>query len=121
MQTIKVFCHPIQIIKSFHSVREGVGIPLGNLTSQLLVNIYTNEFDQFAKHVLKAKYYIRHADDFVVFSQDKKIVHFTHSADEEFFSSELKLELHPKKVSMHTVSSGVDFLGWVTFPDYRVL
>ena len=48
------------------------GLPLGNLTSQLLVNIYMNEFDQFVKKELKVKYYIRYADDFVVLSQDKK-------------------------------------------------
>src|SRR3989344_3954373 len=55
-----------QIIKSFHSTHVGVGLPLGNLTSQLFVNIYMNEFDQFMKHKLKAKYYIRYADDFVI-------------------------------------------------------
>ncbi|MBI4158409.1 MAG: group II intron reverse transcriptase domain-containing protein [Candidatus Yanofskybacteria bacterium] len=58
------------IIDSF-SVRTGTGLPLGNFTSQLFVNIYMNEFDQFVKHKLKAKYYIRYADDFVVLSQDK--------------------------------------------------
>ncbi len=42
------------------------GLPLGNLTSQLLVNVYMNEFDQFVKHKLKVKYYIRYADDFVI-------------------------------------------------------
>src|SRR3989338_3386884 len=45
--------------------RAGVGLPLGNLTSQLLVNIYMNQFDQFMKHELKVRYYIRYADDFV--------------------------------------------------------
>src|SRR5690606_13680880 len=60
-----------QIINSFYSTKKGVGLPLGNLTSQLLVNIYMNEFDQFMKHQLKAKYYIRYADDFVVLSSDK--------------------------------------------------
>ena len=52
------------IIDSFH-VKSDVGLPLGNLTSQLLVNIYMNEFDQFMKHKLKTEYYIRYADDFV--------------------------------------------------------
>ncbi|MFA5935089.1 MAG: reverse transcriptase/maturase family protein [Candidatus Paceibacterota bacterium] len=56
------------IIKSFSSGVVYKGLPLGNLTSQLFVNIYLNEFDQFVKHKLKAKYYIRYADDFVFFS-----------------------------------------------------
>src|SRR3989344_5502268 len=48
-----------QVIDSFHQ-----GLPLGNLTSQLLVNVYMNEFDQYMKRELKVKYYIRYADDF---------------------------------------------------------
>lgn len=47
-----------KIIDSF-STFENKGLPLGNLTSQLLVNIYMSEFDQFMKHRIKARYYIR--------------------------------------------------------------
>ncbi len=50
----------------------GKGLPLGNLTSQPLVNIYMNEFDQFVKHKLKIKHYTRYVDDFVFFSQNRK-------------------------------------------------
>lgn len=60
-----------QVINSFQ-IQPNKGLPLGNLTSQLLVNVYMNEFDQFMKHELKAKYYIRYADDFVVLSRDKE-------------------------------------------------
>ena len=60
-----------EIIGSF-SVKPGVGLPLGNLTSQLFVNIYMNAFDQFVKHKLKVKYYIRYADDFVILSSTRK-------------------------------------------------
>jgi len=49
----------------------GVGLPLGNLTSQLFVNVYMNEFDQFAKRKLKARYYIRYADDFVLLHHNR--------------------------------------------------
>ncbi len=110
-----------QVISSFYSVRMGVGLPLGNLTSQLFVNIYMNEFDQFMKHKLTAKYYIRYADDFVVLSRDKKRLEeiLEHSSD--FLWSRLKLQLHPNKVSIQTLASGVDFLGWVHFPNHRVL
>lgn len=55
-----------KIISSFDNGKLGTGLPLGNLTSQLLVNIYMNRFDQIMKHHLKAKYYIRYADDFVI-------------------------------------------------------
>lgn len=97
------------------------GLPLGNLTSQLLVNIYMNEFDQFVKHKLKVKYYIRYADDFVIFSQYKKELIDLLRPINAFLKKELRLDLHPNKVFIRTLASGVDFLGWVNFPHHRVL
>jgi len=105
-----------QIIDSFDK-----GLPLGNLTSQLLVNIYMNEFDQFVKHKLKAKYYIRYADDFVIFSDTKEPFTYISHGLNMFLIEKLKLTLHPGKVFIKTLTSGVDFLGWVHFPDHRVL
>ncbi len=105
-----------EIIHSFSP-----GLPLGNLTSQLFVNIYMNEFDQFMKHKIKAKYYIRYADDFVIFSRDKGWLMKLVPNIRNFLSAMLKLELHPSKVSVGTLASGVDFLGWVHFPDHRIL
>jgi retron-type reverse transcriptase len=110
-----------QIIESFNSTRKGVGLPLGNLTSQLLVNIYMNKFDQFMKHKIKVKYYIRYADDFVVLSQNREYLKNILLEMKEFLQNELKLEMHPNKVSIKTFSSGVDYLGWVHFSKHRVL
>jgi RNA-directed DNA polymerase len=109
------------IISSFHSTKESVGLPLGNLTSQLLVNIYMNEFDQYMKHKLKTKYYVRYADDFVILSQDKIFLEALIPKISEFLSDKLKLSLHPDKVFIKTLASGVDFLGWVHFSNHRVL
>ena len=110
-----------KVIESFHSKREAKGLPLGNLTSQLFVNIYMNEFDRFMKHKLKARYYIRYADDFVIFSSDKERLKNLIPPIQEFLKNELKLELHPDKIFIKTIASGVDFLGWVHFTDHRVL
>lgn len=110
-----------RIIDSFSSTAKGIGLPLGNLTSQLLVNIYMNEFDQFMKHRIKAKYYIRYADDFVIFSRDKDWLSGLIPAVRVFLADILHLQLHPQKISIKTIASGVDYLGWVTFPDYRVV
>ena len=109
------------IVESFSSTERGKGLPLGNLTSQLLVNIYMNEFDQFAKHTLKATHYVRYADDFVFLSSDKQELEDFLPRIREFLQVRLKLELHPNKVSITTLASGVDFLGWVHFSDHRVL
>ncbi|HYU64959.1 MAG TPA: reverse transcriptase/maturase family protein [Candidatus Paceibacterota bacterium] len=109
-----------RIIDSFFT-RPSVGLPLGNLTSQLLVNVYMNEFDQFIKHCLKTKYYIRYADDFVILSPDKSWLEELLPKMGDFLFERLKLELHPNKVSIRTMASGIDFLGWVHFPEHRVL
>jgi len=111
------------IIDSFYSKIGGIGVglPLGNLTSQLLVNLYMNEFDQYMKHVLKAKYYIRYADDFVIMSEDRRMLEEILPKVRYFLSEKLKLSLHPDKVFIKTFASGVDFLGWVHFPTHRVL
>jgi len=110
-----------EIVGSFYSTEKGKGLPLGNLTSQLLINIYMNKFDQFMKHKIKAKYYIRYADDFVILSDDKQSLVDMLPKIKDFLEKELNLHLHPKKVSITTVASGVDFLGWVLFPDHRVV
>ena len=80
-----------------------------------------NEFDQFVKHNLKAKYYIRYADDFVVLYQDRSWLEEILPQMEDFLLEKLKLNLHPNKIFIKTLSSGVDFLGWVNFTDHRVL
>lgn len=109
------------IIASFSSGVAGRGLPLGNLTSQLLVNIYMNEFDQFVKHHLHEKYYVRYADDFVIFSHDRDHLVYLWEPMGQFLYLVLGLRLHPRKVEIKTLASGVDFLGWVHFPDHRVL
>ncbi len=103
------------------SVNCSKGLPLGNLTSQLLVNIYMNEFDQWVKHVLKAKYYIRYADDFVFFLDSREYLEGARQKVQDFLTCRLKLSLHPEKVFINTLASGVDFLGWVHFPHHKVL
>lgn len=110
------------IICSFNTKgREGIGLPLGNLTSQLLVNIYMNEFDQYVKRALKVKYYIRYADDFVFLHRDKEYLEGLVPQVSEFLETHLKLTLHPDKLFLKTLVSGVDFLGWAHFQNHRVL
>lgn len=111
-----------QVIDSFETKDEhNVGLPLGNLTSQLFVNIYLNEFDQFVKRKLKVRYYARYCDDFVIVNEDKSYLENIIPRMSEFLKIRLKLSLHPDKVFIRTISSGVDFLGWVNFPHHRVL
>jgi retron-type reverse transcriptase len=110
-----------EVIKSFHTADKlGVGLPLGNLTSQLLVNIYMNEFDHFCKRELKIEYYIRYADDFVILHDSKKYLENLLPKISEFLETRLHLSLHPGKLFIETIASGVDFLGWIQFPHHRI-
>lgn len=111
-----------QVIDSFHSDRGmGLGIPLGNLTSQVFANIYMNELDQFIKHKLRVKYYLRYADDFVFLHPDRKILESYIGPTQQFLNDRLKLELHPKKIIFRKLKWGVDFLGYTVLPYYRLV
>jgi hypothetical protein len=110
------------IIDSFETDKKlNDGLPLGNLTSQLYSNIYMNKFDQFVKHKLKVKHYIRYADDFVFLSYDKQFLESLIPTIRSFLLFDLHLTLHQNKIFIKTIASGVDFLGWILFMDHRVL
>ncbi len=119
------------------------GIPIGNLTSQLFANVYLNELDYFAKHTLRAKYYVRYSeslrgpihefahyllvdisrefmDDFVFLGQ-KEELHTAKAKIAEFLTQQLDLVLHPKKANVLPVRCGVDFCGYAVFRSHRKL
>ena len=111
-----------QIIESFGSNKNSkMGLPLGNLTSQLFANVYLNPFDQWVKHNHKIKFYIRYADDMIFMSDDKQKLLYLIPLIRYFLKDNLKLKLHPNKIFIKTIASGIDFLGWLQFPKYRIL
>lgn len=106
-----------QIIMSFSSdFGKGKGIPLGNLTSQIFANIYMNKLDQFIKHKLKIKYYLRYADVFVILSKNREYLEGLIFKINDFLESNLKLYLHENKVTIGKYTRGVDFLGYIVLP-----
>jgi retron-type reverse transcriptase len=113
------------VIESFASEfsddKEIKGAPIGNLTSQLFANIYMNELDQFIKHNLRIRYYIRYTDDFVIIHQNKDYLLKIKNEVANFIESRLKLSLHPEKVQIIKYRQGIDFLGYVTLPEALVL
>lgn len=111
-----------EIVSSFstsESLFEQRGLPIGNLTSQLFANVYMNEFDQFMKHELKVKHYARYTDDFVIVSDSHDYLQSLLPSITAFLRVRLELELHPEKVSIRTLKSGIDFLGYVIRPHHR--
>lgn len=111
------------IEKIIHSFKfsKGKGLPLGNVTSQIFANIYLDELDQFIKHKLKAIYYIRYCDDFVIICPSLEVLKSYIIEIFNFLKNNLLLSLHPNKISIRKIIQGVDFLGYVSLPHYRVL
>lgn len=96
-------------------------MPLGNLTSQFFANVYLNELDYFVKHTLRAKYYIRYLDDFVILHESEEQLMQWKIAIDNFLRGKLKLELHPQKSKIIPLSRGVDFVGFRNFYHFRLL
>ena len=97
------------------------GIPIGNLTSQLFANLYLNELDQFVKHDLGEKYYIRYMDDFLILGNEKRRLHELEGILREFLRRELRLQLHKRKVALYPVWKGIYFLGYQVFRHYKLV
>lgn len=100
-----------KIINHNGQMPDGVGIPVGNLTSQLFANIYLNKLDQYIKHTLGAKHYMRYMDDFILLSPNKEQLRRWLADIERFLQDELKLELNPKTTIL-AAKNGIDFVGY---------
>ena len=110
------------IVKSYAvDIGRTRGLPLGNVTSQLFTNIYLNSLDYFVKEQLRMRWYVRFCDDFVIVHRDKKLLEQIIPQLENFLVTRCALTLHPNKVSIRKLSHGVDFVGQVLRPYYRVL
>ena len=85
------------------------------------MNLYLNELDNFVKHILKAKYYIRYVDDFVILHSSKEQLKIWKQEINEFLKKELRLELHPEKSCISSLSKGIDFIGFRNFYYFKLL
>jgi len=104
--------------KSLFHTPAGKGLPVGNLTSQFFANVYLNELDQFVKHTLKCKYYVRYCDDFLLLSQSVDELLPAKDEVEKFLASRLHLSLNEKFVRVLPVTNGINFLGYIIRPGY---
>ncbi|MDL1920672.1 hypothetical protein FBQ83_15325 [Chloroflexi bacterium CFX5] len=96
------------------------GLPIGNLTSQFWANCYLDPFDHFVKRNLQCKGYVRYVDDFLLFSNDKaELNEWRLKIIAEL--AKLRLTLHETKCQPRPVAEGIPFLGFVVFPEHRLL
>ena len=108
-----------RILANYSTEKEGKGMPLGNLTSQFFANVYLNELDQFVKHKLRADYYVRYVDDFVILHHSPSQLQFYKKKIDAFLKNALHLELHPDKSKILCLTHGTDFLGLRIFPFHK--
>ncbi|MDA8258036.1 MAG: RNA-directed DNA polymerase [Betaproteobacteria bacterium] len=98
-----------------------LGLPIGNLSSQFFANVYLNELDQFAKHQLGARHYIRYVDDFVLLHHDARWLADAHRQIRAWLPENLHAHLNDSKTILQPVARGIDFVGQVIKPWRREL
>jgi retron-type reverse transcriptase len=94
-----------------------VGMPIGNLTSQMMANIYMNEVDQYCKRKLRIRCYMRYMDDMLILSESKERLHEYKRLVEQFLNEKLKLELN-NKTAIRPCSLGIEFCGYRVWVDH---
>ncbi len=95
--------------------QKGKGLPIGNLTSQHLANLYLGELDLYIKHQLKCQGYVRYMDDFILFSNNKNELRNFLEAIRVYTENVLELKLKEKIVRISPVTEGLPFLGYRIF------
>jgi len=102
-------------------VEMSCGIPLGNLTSQLFINIYLHELDFFVKQKMGIKYYIRYADDILIINKEKNILNKQLNEIRFFLKYNLFLEIPDDHLVIKKAQSGIEFVGFKFLPNYFVI
>jgi len=97
--------------KSLFYISRDCGLPIGNLTSKLLGNVYMNAFDNYVKHELNVKYYGRYVDDMIFVHEDKEYLKTVLTKAKEFLWEDARLEIHPNKIYLQHYTKGVGFIG----------
>jgi hypothetical protein len=93
-----------------------LGLPIGNLSSQFFANIYLNALDQFAKHQLGARHYVRYVDDFILLHESPQWLNNALDEVTAFLPAVLGAQINPTKTILQPVARGVDFVGHVIKP-----
>lgn len=106
--------------KRLENAPAGCGIPIGNLSSQFFANVYLDRLDQFVKHELKAKRYLRYVDDFILVHHDREQLVEWKAKIVRFLANELRLALK-EDADPRSLSDGIDFLGYVVRPTHTTV
>ncbi|WP_052566739.1 reverse transcriptase domain-containing protein [Candidatus Magnetobacterium casense] len=111
----------LPIHKSLFNAPDNRGLPVGNLTSQFFANVYLNELDQYVKHTLKCRYYVRYCDDFLILHTSKQWLDEVKEKIRMFIEGRLSLALNEKYNSVYPVINGINFLGYIIRREYTLV
>lgn len=92
-------------------IERPTGLPIGNLTSQFLANVYLSGFDRYLKEQLKVPEYLRYVDDFVLFADDREYLQDCRDRLEAYLAT-LRLKIHPIKSQLSETRHGANFVGF---------
>lgn len=104
--------------KIIDSSPNDVGLPLGNLTSQLLANVLMNEIDQHIKRRLGVRYYVRYADDLIMIVDGKANAGDVLAAIRAFGRDVIRLTFPDRKCFIRPLrpQQGLEALGYRITP-----
>jgi retron-type reverse transcriptase len=106
--------------KRLANAAPGCGLPIGNLSSQFFANVYLDAIDQFVKHVLRVKRYLRYVDDFVLVHRDRAQLAAWRDAIADFLATKLRLSLKADE-RLRPLGDGIDFLGYIVRPTHTLV
>ncbi len=109
----------VPLHKRLGALGPGKGLPIGNLTSQFFGNVVLDQLDQYIKHVLKVRWYVRYVDDFVLLAADAQTLAQWRCSIGEFLHERLCLQLKAGSRPL-PIRNGIDFLGYILRPQYRL-
>ncbi len=102
--------------KSLFNAPADTGLPIGNLSSQFFANVHLDTLDQFCKHQIGAKHYVRYVDDFILLHESPKWLSQAKTRIEAWLPERLGAQLNPTKTILQPVDRGIDFVGHVIKP-----
>ena len=111
-----------KVISSYHSkFGHAIGMPIGNLTSQIFANVYLNELDRYVSHTLHPIGYLRYGDDFVIFGKNRQEVLNLRLEIIKYIESTLHLHINLKSDIIRQSKQGLKYLGCWLYPSSRNL
>ena len=116
IKSSKSLLQKVPSYKSLLNAPNGLGLPIGNLSSQFFANVYLDQLDQYAKHKLKTKYYARYVDDIVIVGTNGGWLNEVYESLNDFAKQNLKVSFHPLKKELNFVEKGINFVGYIIKP-----